>query len=114
MLIKAFRVRGIINPARDQRGCSHPLDAPFNGACSKLRKIFSFNHRLAQLATGLFSALIVCADKSYAAQLESVTRSCLSGMVRRFSWGQQSAITQLILICSFRLLSVRTKFESDG
>ena len=34
----AFRLRGI-NPAGDQRGCSPPLDSPFDGARSKLRGI---------------------------------------------------------------------------
>src|SRR5262245_17980146 len=35
-------MRGI-DPACDQRGCSPPLDYPFNCACSKLRRTISFS-----------------------------------------------------------------------
>ena len=39
---KAFRVRGI-NPARDQRGCSPPLETPISYARRSRRGIFRFN-----------------------------------------------------------------------
>src|SRR5262245_53872255 len=38
---QTFRMRGI-SPARDQRGCSRPLDFPFNSARSKLWGIIRF------------------------------------------------------------------------
>jgi hypothetical protein len=41
-LNQAFRARGI-NPARDQRGCSPPLETPFNCARRKQREIFRLN-----------------------------------------------------------------------
>jgi hypothetical protein len=58
----AFRVRGI-NPARDQRGCSPPLDFPFNGARSKLRGIIRFNDisgRSAELTSAASKLAVNC------------------------------------------------------
>src|SRR5262245_59303771 len=45
LINQAFRMRAI-NPACDPRGCSPPLDSPFNGARSKLRGLISL--KLAQ------------------------------------------------------------------
>jgi hypothetical protein len=43
---QAFRLRGI-NLAGDQRGCSPPLETPFDGARSKLRGLLKSTKQIA-------------------------------------------------------------------